>query len=146
MDTRVSDPIALKLIKEVLVKFYLPTIQKWVDDMNSNSYHKRVESAEEMVHNLKIDYILEEIGWAPHVNLNRYDVYTLTKVVLGKPVQSWCAWDGHQEKNPKIEDITHPLERSNKPLLILWGTKVYLSGYGRYSGLEVAEKLRELYK
>lgn len=142
----VSKTTATKLIQQVLREFYLTTIQEWVNKMNENEYHSREESVEDLIQNLAIDYVLEEPGWHPHVNMSRHDVYTLTQVEWGKPTKSWCSWDGSTEANPKIEDITHPLERSNKPKLILWGPKIYLSGYGRYEGLEIAQKLRDLYK
>lgn len=134
------------MLQEVLKKNYLPTLEKWVADINSNSYHHGKETVEDLIEGLQVSYTLETEGWAPHVNLNRHSVYTHTCVRQGVPVSSHCTWDGRTVPTVKVKDVDHPYNGSTRVALILWGPKIYLSGYGRYEGLEIAQKLMDLYK
>lgn len=135
-----------EMLQEVLREYYLPTLEKWVANVNNNPYHDGKETVEGLIEGLQVSYTLETEGWAPHVNMNRHSVYTHTCVRQGMPVSSHCTWDGRTVPTVKVKDVEHPYDGSTRISLILWGPKIYLSGYGRFEGLEIAQKLRDLYK
>jgi hypothetical protein len=135
-----------EMLQEVLRKYYLPTLEEWVDDINNNPYHHGKETVEGLIEGLQVSYTLETEGWAPHVNMNRHSVYTHTCVRQGIPISSRCSWDGRTVPTVKVKDVKHPYDGSTRISLILWGPRIYLNRYGNFDGLEVAQKLRDLYK